>query len=109
MMSRFAVRVGDRDFRTKQELLEFVREMLGRYAVSGIVLAEDDKFLRALLQRHPEASAKSHGLAHFRVGNATDKRSNFGTKCFIIVRDDGSEDDFSYMKCIYKKRPGPES
>jgi hypothetical protein len=61
------------------------------------IQAGDHDFLYDLLKHHRNFAEKSKNLDHF----TTDKPSDFQySRCFFIVRKDGSRDDFSVYKCI---------
>src|SRR5262249_956406 len=64
---------------------------------SGIVTPDDDGFLRELIKRHPDAAAKiGWGISRFEIR----KNKRFGGPDFWLIRDDGTEDDFSYRTCV---------
>lgn len=51
-----------------------------------------------LLQNHHDRNKKiGGGIKYFTVG-----KHPTGNKCFIIIRKDGTSDDFSYLKCLEK-------
>jgi hypothetical protein len=93
--------IGDRVYQKKGDALGATREVRERVAASlaqgGVVDLEDDDFLRDLVALHPDAENKvGCGIARFEV------RQNLGnTDGFWIIRTDGSETDFSFMKCLY--------
>ena len=88
--------LGDRSFRTRQEALAFFKVMLARYRPGEVVVETDAVHLAELIKRHPEASEKiGPGVHHFEVMSA-----DFGTKCFGIVRCNGTRVDFSYPTCV---------
>lgn len=75
--------------------------MLNRYKPRDRVLEEDYLDLSALLERHPEYSAKvGCGVSHFEV-----MKTEHGTQCFRVVRVDTTGTDFSYMHCITGRAP----
>lgn len=93
--------LGDRSFRTRQEALAFFRAMLARYKPDDVVVDADAAYLAELIKRHPEASEKiGPGVHHFEVMHA-----DFGTKCFRIVRRNGTRVDFSYPTCVNARGP----
>ena len=88
--------LGDKSFRTRQEALAFFKIMLGRYKAGEVVVETDAVYLAELILRHPEAAEKiGLGVHHFEVMSA-----DFGTKCFGIVRCNGTIIDFSYPTCV---------
>lgn len=88
-----------RTFDSKGAAKLFFRRMLNRYRPGDQLSDEDALDLEALLRLHTEAEQKvGVGIGHFEVMTA-----DYGTKCFRIVRIDGSSDDFSYIHCITPK------
>ena len=59
----------------------------------------DADFIKELLAFHEKGPAKSKDLDHFEVGEHPDFAK---TRCFFVVRKDGSKEDFSISKCITK-------
>lgn len=85
-----------RSFCTKQDAHAHFKSMLAKYSVDETVSEEDAKDLASLVLRHPEAAEKiGVGIHHFEVMSA-----DYGTKCFAIVRKNGTREDFSYIACI---------
>ncbi len=92
--------VGDRQFASKGEASEFFKAMLNRYHRGDRVGEPDTIDLMNLLKLHTESEGKiGAGIRHFEVMDG-----GWGTKCFKIVRVDGSWDDFSYVHCITPKK-----
>lgn len=61
------------------------------------IQSPDHEFLLDLLKYHRNVSEKSKNLDHF----TTDKPNDFlYSRCFFIVKNDQSRDDFSVHKCI---------
>jgi hypothetical protein len=88
--------IGAKRFTTKAAITEWFSVMLLRHDVGEQVDGADGVDLAALLEKHPNYQLKiADGVAGFTV-----LRGQFGTRCFGIVRPDGSSEDFSYMKCI---------
>lgn len=88
--------IGDRVFKTKAQAEEEIRRVRQRVKDSGRAAGADDEFLRDLLALHPDAAEKAGaGVLYFDV------RTNFGaTEGFWITRQDGSQTDFSFKKCL---------
>ena len=83
----------------------FFKEMLHRYPLGGMVLGTDKADLRALLRRHEEETEKiGSGISHFIVDDAPPEYE-IRTRCFWIIRSDGSRTDFSFKHCL-EARPG---
>jgi Protein of unknown function (DUF3223) len=90
------VELSTRSFASQSEATLFFREMLGRYKLGDRVTDEDARDLAPLLERHLEREEKlGSGIDHFEVG-WSEKR----TRCFWIIRTDGTRDHFSYRRCI---------
>jgi hypothetical protein len=85
---------------TQKSQKEHFRAILHRYAIGRPLEGDDLADVLALLRRHPEAAQKiGCGIQAIEV-----QPSIFGTRCFRIVRSDGTETDFSYLSCI-RERP----
>lgn len=96
--------VGGRVFRTRTDALEQIRHVRDRYPLGAVVTDGDDQeFLLELLALHPEAAEKfGPGVEHFEV------RQNGSTVGFWIIRTDGSETDFSFIRCLRAPRHDEE-
>ncbi|MWA08710.1 DCL family protein [Streptomyces sp. BA2] len=56
-------------------------------------------FLTALIARHPDVDEKADGgIAGFKVQVNPEGTGN--TRCFYVLRTDGSEADFSFRSCL---------
>jgi len=89
-------KIGDIYFKTKKMAKDHYKEMLNRYDLGEFLCEMDKEELYWLLVMHPDSETKlGCGVLNFVV-RKTDK----GTRCFHIVRFDGSEENFSYLKCI---------
>jgi len=56
----------------------------------------DFKLIKALLSFHPKGEAKSKGMVGIKVA----KSSQGESRCFWMVKEDGSAEDFSAQKCL---------
>jgi len=93
--------LSDRKFARYSECLNFFREMLRRYKEGDEVSSRDADFLKELLSIwHPMyyEEKKGCGIKGFKVGK--DKDHGGKRTCFILVRTDDTEDEFSYLKCV---------
>jgi len=90
------IRIGKEVFKTKKELLARIKGML-HAATLGVELDPPEHvFLLELVKRHPEGERKiGPGVKAFRVTT-----SEYGNRCFEVIRVDGTETDFSYLKCV---------
>lgn len=90
------VTLSTKTFGSRSEALAFFKAMLARYKPGDQVSSEDSAHLDSLLSRHTENTSKRGvGIDHFEVMTA-----DYGTRCFGIVRTDGSREDFSYVHCV---------
>lgn len=88
---------------SKKETLNKCKEILNKYEYKGSVsdaLNEEDFFyMRQIIKNHPDYIEKRGvGIACMFVGKAPSK----DTKCFYVLRHDGTSVDFSYIKCVNK-------
>lgn len=96
MPRRIKIELPSRSFASKTEAREFFQRMLHSYAPGETVSDADAVDLEGLLLRHPDADSKiGEGIDHFEVMEA-----EFRSQCFMIVRTDGSFDDFSLHTCL---------
>lgn len=96
------VELSTRSFPNKKQAGEFFREMRDRYRVGQRLNDADAADLEALLERHPECVDKvGVGIDYF----TTMRDPQFNTKCFQIVRTDGSSTDFSAPTAINAAPP----
>jgi hypothetical protein len=104
-MAKIPVQVGALHFASKGEAAEHFREMLYRYEIGERIGEPDGTELEWLLERHSEAADKIEiGVDHFSVREAI-----FGTRCFEVVRRDGSTTDFSFKNCVDGKAPSAQA
>lgn len=84
--------IGARVYSSKKAAQAEVYAMRERF-YNGTATAEDDEFLRDLVALHPDAPDKVRaGIERFEVRK---NMNNFG---FWIIRIDGTETDFSFIK-----------
>lgn len=90
------VRIGDSVFPSKKALENNVRTMIGAYQIGQIVQGHHAVFLLALFRRHPHADIKiGPGINRITVAAGL-----YGTKCFHIYRNDGTDTDISWRECL---------
>lgn len=58
----------------------------------------DSAFMRELLKFHDKAEDKQKDLSHIEVGAHPEFTK---TRCFFVVKSDGSKEDFSVSKCTH--------
>lgn len=98
MKTRQAYQIGDRFFKTKGELTDFVKGILNKYELNDVLNDEDFSFISKYLTLHPEYEKKvGCGLKAIIIK----RDGNWGkTRCFHIVRTDETQTDFSYLTCL---------
>lgn len=57
----------------------------------------DEEFIKEIVQYHDKAEQKMRDYSHFEAG---EHPSYEKTRCFFVVRKDGTKEDFSISKCI---------
>ncbi|XP_012574546.1 DNA-directed RNA polymerase IV subunit 1 isoform X2 [Cicer arietinum] len=81
-----------------QKLTSASRFILNKYPIDQILSERDKLTIMKVLHFHPRRNEKlGSGPQHIKVGwhpKFTDSR------CFFIIRTDGTVEDFSYRKCI---------
>jgi hypothetical protein len=93
--------VGGERFKSKAALTERVRKILYSYPFEEELQPDDFAFMSSLLLRHTESTRKiGVGLAKMKVMPGLHK-----TRCFFLIRIDGTESDFSFVNCINGKAP----
>ncbi len=95
---RIPITIGDLQFHSVTAAMLFFRAILHGYDVGEIVTnKEDAAALRDLLMMHPRMDQKLEGQAivGFKIG-----WSDHGSRCFYVVRADGSKVHFSYKRCL---------
>ncbi|MGL4831656.1 MAG: DUF3223 domain-containing protein [Propionibacteriaceae bacterium] len=98
--------VGDLTFATKDDVRAHASRVLNLTGIGEILSDSDDTFTRALLAHHPEASRK-HGAGV--VGIVVAVSPEWGSRNFLVIREDGSTDNWSIKKCITNLRPDGRS
>jgi len=92
------VNIGDHEFPTKSAAKLAVREVLNGYRLGETLTGDRDVFVRDLIALHPATEDKiGCGIHHLEIGLDPDYGT---TRCFHIVRTDGSSTDVSYIKCV---------
>lgn len=93
--------VAGHSFARKEDIDAFVVNLRDKYPKHAKITGVDAAFLTELLSCHPDAHQKlGRSISHFTVGF-----NRFGTRCFFIIYEDGSKDDFSFKDCIRQVTP----
>lgn len=104
-MAKIPVEIGALRFETKAAAQDHFRKILYRYQFGERIPDPDATELEWLLERHPEVNEKlGVGIDYFSVRSAL-----YATRCFEVVRTDGSNTDFSFGSCVNGKAPSPMS
>lgn len=61
------------------------------------IAANDESFIKELLDLHDKGAEKLKDFDHFEVNEHPDYAK---TRCFFVVRKDGTKEDFSVSKCV---------
>lgn len=92
------IRVGPHTFASKHAAKQHCRNIMKRHAEMGVMLPQDEVFLRDLIALHPEAGQKiGCGIGGFTTQVDPIWKT---TRHFSIIRMDGSITDFSFHTCI---------
>ena len=95
--------IAHRTFKTKAQIKQAVRDVVAQYGTGETLAGDDDAFIRALFQRHPEADRKiGCGIDHIKVVQCPVYGKN---KMFELHRTDGSYTDISWKVCVEGKPP----
>ncbi|BFI30785.1 protein MpNRPE1a [Marchantia polymorpha subsp. ruderalis] len=84
------------DWKELETLVRSVKNILKKCEPEERLVEEDHNLLSTqVLPNHPNSAAKvGCGIDYFKVATYMD------TKCFFLVRKDGTSEDFSYHKCL---------
>jgi hypothetical protein len=92
--------IGEYNFKNQKEIIEFVRKILYKYNIEDTINEEDFDFIYSLIQNHRWKEDKiGCGIEKFKI-----ILTEYNNRAFKIIRSDGTETDFSFMKCISKPK-----
>ncbi|XBH22252.1 DCL family protein [Jonesiaceae bacterium BS-20] len=94
--------LGGLTFPTKQAIAKHASAVLNRSGLGEVLNGPDDSFARDLLAHHPEADRK-HGVGISAIIVAL--IPEWGTRNFLVLHEDGTDDNWSIKKCITNLRP----
>ncbi|KAK4435256.1 DNA-directed RNA polymerase IV subunit [Sesamum alatum] len=81
-----------------QKISQRLKRMLKEYPMNSQLKGEDKSTAMRALQFHPRWEEKiGTGVMDIKVGRHPDHKES----CFVLIRTDGTEEDFSYNKCIH--------
>jgi hypothetical protein len=96
-----AFRLGNAVYQSSEDCLRSIQAILYSYEVGQVLAPPDHDALMAVLNCHPRRDAKvGPGVDHFTVDEAGEDVYQKRVRFFVVVRTDGTRDDFSYRKCL---------
>ena len=104
-MTRIRYILGDEAFTSKTAVATRVSNLLRSSRTGAALVGHDLHLVLDLLERHPHKTEKLSGGCKAII---VDSESQYGGRCFWVVRGDGSKVDFSYRKCIFPVTPAQE-
>lgn len=88
--------IREKIFKYKKDALLYFKTKLNSYDFGEILNEDDTKDIIALLLENETRKDKlGSGIKEIKIGKV-----QFGTKCFQIIRNDLTSDNFSYVYCI---------
>ena len=88
--------IRDKIYKYKKDALSFFKAKLNSYDFGAVLNEEDIADITALLLENETRKDKiGCGIKEIRIGKV-----QFGTKCFQIIRNDLTTENFSYVYCI---------
>jgi len=92
------VTLGGVEFPTREEVISHARGLISSAGEGGKLSDDAQAFVRDIFAHHGSKTEKEGaGIASFKVG----RNPAFpDTMCFVLVRVDETEADFSYLKCL---------
>ncbi len=86
--------IGEQEFRTKTEAIAFVKDLLWKTPIGGVVANQE--IMQALIAQHPAASVKlANGIATVEV-----HPDDWGSRGFRLRTPAGELISFSYKQCF---------
>lgn len=104
----FARTVGDKQFENREEMTTFFKGLLAEHRENGAVLSDENKKIILGLVKHHPKSAEKLGSSEITSIKAGPSKEHADTFCFVLTRADGTEEDFSYLKCIANLYPSTD-
>jgi hypothetical protein len=93
------MKIRDKEFKYKKDALSYFKDILNSYKPTQIVNENDFKDLVEIIEVHPDKEEKiGCGIEKIQVIEV-----RYKTKCFELIRTDGSTEVFSYLNCINGK------
>ncbi len=92
--------IGPHVFHSLGRAQEHAQRILKRGTPEAPLAGSEFAFMRALLERHPNAARKAGAGVDSIFVRVNWKTAEYENRCFWLRRIDGSETDFSYTECI---------
>jgi hypothetical protein len=91
------ITIGEYEFKSKKEAQELYRNILNSSELDTPLMGEDFTHAMSLFLNHPKADEKIGG----GIQSIVVSQAKFSTnRCFHIIREDNTKEDFSIGKCI---------
>lgn len=88
---------GDHKFESRNQCVKACKKIIARYQMAQVLKIEDQIFFAQLFTLHPDYEEKAGcGIKAIRYGYDPE----YGTRCLIIVRYDGTETTISWGNCL---------
>ncbi|XP_070038864.1 DNA-directed RNA polymerase IV subunit 1 isoform X1 [Nicotiana tomentosiformis] len=85
-------------FNDIKKLSQALKQMLSKYAIDRELSEADKSIVMMALHFHPRRSEKiGKGAMEIKIGYHKEYEDS---RCFMLVRTDGTVEDFSYRKCL---------
>jgi len=95
------ITVGGKNFKTKQTLTNYCKFVLNNADLDSLLQGEWESVMNDVLNMHQDFHGKTKGQP-FKIGVRA-CQINPMNRQFFILREDGTDTDFSYYKCISGK------
>ena len=91
--------VGKQEFIGREDCWDYMRALRDSLQRDDVLTGKPLSVVSALLDAHPNA-AKKKGASGVKSIKYAEHKEYTGTMCFMVIRNDGSEEDFSFRKSI---------
>lgn len=82
---------------TVESLKALFKALIVKTKNDAVIEGEGDKQLRELIKHHELAEERMKDIKGFTVALHPEYKQ---TRCFFVLKNDGSREDFSFHKCI---------
>ncbi|KAF7806197.1 protein DCL, chloroplastic [Senna tora] len=99
------VKLGPKSFQSSMDMFNYFYNLLHHWPFNVYLNKYEDLALLELVKKgHTEAEKKiSGGIRGFQVG----KHPLWKSRCFFLIKQDYSVEDFSFRKCVHRILPLP--